>query len=472
MRKNPFGCFRVGLGVGLRVGISGVLLLAGCRGKQDFHPDASAGNWRPILLSSGAAIRLPPPPGANSELRKEEIAELRAFQEQSTPQIEKTARFWDRGAVVRWNEITRDLVAKHRTDHPTASRVYALVSVAQYDALIAAWNNKYFHDSPGPKPESRGWTSPASAGTVPGYPCEHAVIAAASAEVLEYLYPDEAGFLESKLREHEESRLWAGAAFRSDIRTGDSLGRQVAGVVIEYARKDGSDARWEGSVPIDKGLWRSASGHAPLLPMWGRVKPWLMASDSQFRSKEPPAFGSPEFRAALGEVKNISESLTPEQARIAALWADGPGSYAPSGRWNKIAADLAQKNGLNEIRSARVFALLNMGMMDAGIACWDTKYHYWLIRPPQADSSINTPVGLPNFPSYPSAHATFSGAGAVVLGYLFPADKEALLAKAEEASLSRIYGGIHYRFDGDAGLAQGRAVANLAIARGQSDGSP
>jgi hypothetical protein len=454
-----------------RAGIWAVLLLAGCRGGIVSHKDAAAGNWRPILLSSGAAIRLPSPPGARSELRKAETEELHVFKARRTPQIEKAVRFWDGDAVVRWNEITRDLVAKHRTDHPTASRVYALVSVAQYDALIAAWNNKYFHLSPAPKPEFHGWTA-ASAGTVPGYPCEHAVVAGASAKVLEYLYPDEAEFLGSKLREHEESRLWAGASFRSDVVAGDSLGREVAGIVIEYARKDGSDARWQGALPGGKGLWRNASGQVPLAPHWGSVKPWLMASDSQFRAKEPPAFESPEFRSALAEVKHYSESLTPEQARIAALWADGPGSYAPSGRWNKIAADLAQKSGLGEVRSARVFALLNIGMMDAGIACWDTKYHYWLIRPPQADSSINTPVGLPNFPSYPSAHATFSGAGAEVLGYLFPSDKEALLAKAKEASMSRIYGGIHYRFDGDAGLEQGRAVADLAISRGQSDGSP
>ena len=87
-----------------RVGIWAVLLLAGCRGKNVSHEDATAGNWRPILLSSGAAIRLPPPPGAKSELRKAEIEELHAFKERRTPQIEKVVRFWDGGAVVRWNE--------------------------------------------------------------------------------------------------------------------------------------------------------------------------------------------------------------------------------------------------------------------------------------------------------------------------------------------------------------------------------
>jgi membrane-associated phospholipid phosphatase len=113
-----------------------------------------------------------------------------------------------------------------------------------------------------------------------------------------------------------------------------------------------------------------------------------------------------------------------------------------------------------------------MAIMDAGIACWDTKYHYMVSRPSQVDPAITTPVGLPNFPAYPSAHASFSGAGAGVLGYLFPAQKAWLGERAEEAALSRVYGGIHYRFDGEAGLAQGRAVAELARKRGETDGSP
>jgi membrane-associated phospholipid phosphatase len=147
------------------------------------------------------------------------------------------------------------------------------------------------------------------------------------------------------------------------------------------------------------------------------------------------------------------------------------GSYTPAGRWNKIAADLIVKYALSELRAARVFALLNMSMMDAGIACWDCKYHYLLIRPPQADPSITTPIGLPNFPSYPSGHACFSGAGAEILGFLFPSEKQALAAKSEEAAMSRLYGGIHYRFDGDTGLRLGHAIARLAIDRARTDGA-
>jgi membrane-associated phospholipid phosphatase len=260
-------------------------------------------------------------------------------------------------------------------------------------------------------------------------------------------------------------------SFRTDIDAGDKLGRSLARAVIERARSDGSDAVWSGELRSGPGVWFSASNDAPLLPLWGSVTPWLTKSIASFLPPPPPSPGSPEFQAALREVKEYSDRRTPEQARIAALWADGPGSYAPAGRWNKIAADLILKHDLSEIRAARVFALLNMSMMDAGIACWDCKYHYLVMRPWQVDPAITTPVGQPNFPSYPSAHACFSGAGAEILGFLFPDERGALAAKSEEAARSRVYGGIHYTFDGEAGLRLGRAIAQLAIERARADGA-
>jgi membrane-associated phospholipid phosphatase len=116
------------------------------------------------------------------------------------------------------------------------------------------------------------------------------------------------------------------------------------------------------------------------------------------------------------------------------------------------------------------FALLNTAVMDAGISCWDAKYHYWLIRPPQADPAITTPVGLPNFPSYVSGHATFSGAASEVLSAIFPARRSRLRAMAEEAALSRLYAGIHYRFDNDVGLRMGRSIGALALRRWMESG--
>jgi membrane-associated phospholipid phosphatase len=101
--------------------------------------------------------------------------------------------------------------------------------------------------------------------------------------------------------------------------------------------------------------------------------------------------------------------------------------------------------------------------MDANIACHDAKYTYWLIRPSQADPAITTPIGLPNHPSYPSNHACVSAATAYVLGALFPDQAARLSAMAAEAAESRLYAGIHYRFDAEAGLRIARQVADLAL---------
>ena len=151
-------------------------------------------------------------------------------------------RHWDTGASTRWNEIARDLVAKHRTSAPMASRVYALVSVAQYDALVATWSDKYFFHRGSPSSDISELTVTVPAESELNYPSEHAAIAGASSAVLEYVYPEEAAFVRAQAVEAEESRLWAGATYRSNVVAGDTLGRKVAALATQRADKDGSAA--------------------------------------------------------------------------------------------------------------------------------------------------------------------------------------------------------------------------------------
>jgi membrane-associated phospholipid phosphatase len=457
-----------------------VLMLAGafawtaltdCKRAETERGEPSGGSWRPILLSSPDTIKVPPPPAEASDQEKAETDELLKLQKERTEQSAETARFWNAGACVRWNEIARDFVAKHRASHPMASRAYALLSVAQYDALVATWHGKYQYGRRTPHDRSAAITPLFAAPRDPVYPSEHAAVAAASAAVLAYLFPEEAQFLRGKLAEHESSRLVAGVDFPSDIVSGDAVGVRVGALVVEHAVKDGSDAPEPRDLPVDEERWTPPSNTEPMDSHWAKVRPWLLSAADQFRAPAPPASSSNEFRDALAEVRRFSDTRTQEQARLAALWADGLGSYAPSGRWNKIAADLIVAHGLNEIRAARSLALVNMALMDAGISAWETKYHYLTRRPSQVDPNITTPVGEPNTPSYTCSHAAFSAAGASVLGYLFPDKKDALDARAEEAAMSRVYGGVQFRFEGEAGLSEGRAVAKLAIARGSMDGS-
>lgn len=409
-----------------------------------------------------------PPPSPGSQQEAQEIEELWDLQQKRTPKMMDAARTWDKGGVVRWNEIARDLVAKHRTDPPMASRTYALLSVAQYEALVEAWNNKYYHDRPSPN-QIDGRIYPLVSSKEPSYPSEHAAIASASAEVLKYIYPDEAAFLDELAREHQDSRLWSGANFRSDIAAGDVLGRDVARKVIDYARADGSDEAWNGTLPSGPGYW---NGTNPVRPNWGRVNPWLASDVAQLRPPPPPSIDSQEFKEALREVRDVSDKRSSRQQAIAEFWADGAGTYTPPGHWNEIACEMIKSHGQSEVGSARTLALMNMAMMDAGICCWDAKYYYCLLRPWEADPEIKPSIGKPNFPSYTSGHSAFSAAATEVLSYVFPDEEEKIRAKAEEAGMSRLYGGIHYRFDIEAGQEGGKEMGQMAVERGMADGSP
>ena len=363
-------------------------------------------------------------------------------------------------------------MAQHRIDLLAASRVYALLGVAQHDACVAVFHNKYRYHRPAPHLLTPGLRAadPAS-GDEPAYPCLHTAIAAASATVLGRLFPLLERPLEVNAAKHGESRITLGASARSDVDAGKSLGRKVGAAVVQHRQDDGAAEASPADMESGAGGWTPPPTRLPLGARWGRVRPWVMPRAADFRAPPPPSVGSPTFRTALAEVRRFSDAGDEEQARIAALWADGPGSYTPAGRWNKIAADLVARGSLDEARAARCFALLHLALMDAGITCWDSKFHYGVLRPSQADPAIKTPVGLPNFPSYTSAHASFSGAGAGLLAEVFPGERAFLQSKAEEAAASRMYGGIHYRFDADSGLAQGRAVAALVWSRRGREGA-
>jgi membrane-associated phospholipid phosphatase len=113
--------------------------------------------------------------------------------------------------------------------------------------------------------------------------------------------------------------------------------------------------------------------------------------------------------------------------------------------------------------NAKIFATLNMAMADAAIACWDAKYTYWYLRPSQADAAITVPIGLPNHPSYPSGHSCISSAASEVLAHFIPNRANDLREATKQASISRLYAGIHWRFDAEAGLEIGQKIAALAI---------
>ena len=130
---------------------------------------------------------------------------------------------------------------------------------------------------------------------------------------------------------------------------------------------------------------------------------------------------------------------------------------------NEIASEMIVSHRNSEREAARVLALANMADFDVLNACFDAKFAYYLIRPSQADPLIKLPIGLPNHPSYPSGHSCVTSAFATVLASVFPDESDRLHGMVVEAGLSRMYGGLHYRFDCEVGQALGRQVAEYVM---------
>ena len=343
-------------------------------------------------------------------------------------------------ATVAWNQLTRDLVVKYSTNVPAATRMLALLSVAQYNAIVTAEKQK------------QKFLHPSDAGAVAG----------ASVAVLSYIYPQEAAALEDFVAQMKSAPGLPGRK-REDFAAGEAIGRAVAAGFIARAQTDRFTAPFTGMVPVCDGCWVSAPP-GPSFATLGQVKPYFLTSNSQFRPAPPPAFGSAAFVAALAEVRQIADTRTPEQDSIAKFWALPGGTIGAQGYFNKVAAELVVKHSLNERKAAQAFALLNMAALDVLIASHEAKYHYWLLRPRHADPAIAMAIGLPNFPSFPSNHSALAASAAVVLSTVFPGERAPLEAMAQEGAISRLYGGIHYRFDTEAGLALGRKVAEWTLA--------
>jgi membrane-associated phospholipid phosphatase len=357
--------------------------------------------------------------------------------------------------MVRWNAIARSLVASHNTNGPLASRAYALVSMAQLGAVGAV----------------RGGTGDEQADVFESSnPSPRAAIARASSVVLGDLYPDAAttAFLAAQLVLDETPD--GGRGGDRDIMAGDSLGNAVGLTVMARATTDGAAA---ANCPATPPLPASEFWHddatppnpQPLLPCFGNVRTWLDIDVSQFRTDPapPPAFGSPAFLTGLAEVRQIADTRTSAQLAIIDEWLDGNNSQQPPGHWNTIASDLIIRHHLTDARAARLLATLNVAMMDTHVACWDRKYTYWEARPWMVDAAITTPRGQPHHPANPSGHACAGGAGSGVLAGFFPAERDSLFSLGDQEGFTTVLSGVHYRFDVDAGLAIGRAIAAKAL---------
>ena len=481
-------------------------------GLNPVKTDLNAGTWKTILLTTPDEFSVAAPAATNTPGYIAELNEIKGWQSGLSEKQKEIIRYWSAGAVLRWNEILRELVSKHNlppyqnadgtypapnannpfaypvfpfANPPYAARAYAYVSTAQYDALVAAHHYKKLYNRSAPYKIDSVVKALVTKSDLPSYPSEDGVVVGVTVELLKLLFPADLAYIQQKADEHKLYRIMAGANVRSEIEAGEALGRAVAQKFTARARTDragtagGNPALWAqleqqtaatGEIP-----WISFESpkRPPMLPLFGKVRTFLFDSATlvSIRPPAPPSTKSPEFKKELEEVAYYSKNPTRERMRIVHYWADGVNTPTPPGHWNAIAAEEFVNLQWSEVRWARNLALLNMSMMDGAIACWDAKFFYFNPRPSQVDNTIKTLTGLPNFPSYTSGHSTFSGAAATLLGYLIPSKSKQFTDMATEASLSRIYGAIHYRSDCEQGLKCGERVASFAVARAKADGA-
>jgi hypothetical protein len=376
--------------------------------------------------------------------------------------------------VLWWNEVALDAIRAGQTAPPLAARNLAIMHAALYDALnsIEGTYSPYYYYERVPD------ASPVAAASV------------AAGRTLAALFPGQGRVFDVEL-DRALQNVPPGAARTLGI----WLGEQAADKMLKWRERDGATSQAAYRPPSGRGFWSpTPPDYLPaLLPRWGASRCFCLRSGDQFRPAAPPSMDSASYARDFKEVKELgalsSSVRTPEQTEIALFWADVAGTVTPPGHWNQIAQAVAGSRRTTTMENARLFALLNLALADAAIACWDSKFSYSYWRPIQGiraarqegsalgDDPGWTPLIItPPFPSYTSGHSTFSGAGAAVLARFFGTDRipftvgsaggvrglprsfSSFSAAAQEAGRSRIYGGIHWEFDNVAGLALGRSV--------------
>jgi len=381
--------------------------------------------------------------------------------------------------VIDWNRellsIVRTKGAQPATVHPTRS--FAILHAAIYDAVVSITGGApaylfRLHAPEGARPD--------------------AAAAEAGHDSLAALYPTLTPALDKLLA----SEL-AGIPPSQAKLDGIGVGHATALRLLSIRANDGSGATpplfTPGNQPGDYQLTPPLFAQ-PVFTHWAKVAPFVLHDADQFRPAAPPSLRSVAYANAVNEVKSLgrdtSTTRTPDQTVTARFWAAPIWNY-----WNEIAQNAALAHGTDLLRTASLFANLNLSFADSAIAFYDAKYTYQLWRPitaiREADTTGNPlTVGDPNWnplattaldPSYPGAHSTISAAGAAVLSSFFgnhatiTVTSEVLPgvvrtfdsygAVAVEAGLSRIFAGQHTRLDHNAGLLLGHDVAELVLDR-------
>lgn len=373
--------------------------------------------------------------------------------------------------VLFWNETALEIIRLERAFPPPASRLLAILhrSIDQGLSLLES-------------------EDPAIVSLV---------IAGAAHEVLSTLHPQQRPGLDERLAN------WVGGDACGSVGSSLDMGRVAARELLALRAHDGATSETIHVHSMEIGSWRPTRPNfrPALLPHWGNVTPFALESTRDFWPPPPPDLVSEKYAVDLLEVVAVGEyfsnSRTEEESEIALFWAEQSGSATPPGAWNRIATVVSRQAGLGARETSHLFMILNVAIADATIACWEAKYSYDYWRPITAvalasadGNSLTSPVPgwtplivTPPFPDYPSGHSMISGAAAEILFRRFGREMEFELpsdnlplqfgipdtirrfggfrSAADEASKSRIYGGIHYRFACEEGLKAGARIGEV-----------
>ena len=393
--------------------------------------------------------------------------------------------------INRWYRLTLELI-RHTPTYtpPVASRSLAYLGVTAFEATASGSNDLQtlagqLNDlTPLPQRETGATYS------------EPIVLQAALGAVVQNLF-NNTGPTGQHVMAALDKRLSAEVSQDIDpaqVTKSQAYGQAIAKHILDWSQSDGGAVVENLGFPMEYALtkgpahWTPTNAvrlqQNPLLPNWGKNRPFAMKTGTSCDIPPPPEYSedkTSEFYKQALEVAEAKKNLTPEQKAIAKFWADDAMlTVTPPGHWVAIALQILAKENADAAKMSEVLARLSITEADAFIGCWSAKYKYDLLRPltyikrvldPKWESLLNTPP----FPEYPSGHSTQSGAAATVLTQIYgenfaftdetgmkdgnkPRSFKSFWAAADEAGISRLYGGIHFRAAIENGLQQGRCI--------------
>jgi hypothetical protein len=397
----------------------------------------------------------------------------------------------------RWYKLILELVRHTPTySPPVASRAFGYIGITAYE--VVAGTMPGLQSFGGRLRDLAAPPAADAAGPIDTGLALHAALAQAVRHLFGNTGPTGQRAMNA-MDEKGAARLAVGVA-EDVIARSVAHGQAVAAHITRWSQSDGGAVVESMGFPAEYTLgttpasWvptsRVALQQTPLLPLWGQNRPFAMPSAAACGLPPPPAYSEDPASAFFAEAQDVydtAKGLSEDQIRIARFWSDDAMlSPTPPGHWVQIALRQLDRQEGDLVQHVDVLARLGIAVADAFIACWDSKYAYDLLRPvtyirrfidPKFEPLLNTPP----FPEYPSGHSTQSAAAAAVLtaiwgpDYAFDDDTHAddglparsfasFQAAAEEAALSRLYGGIHFRAAIERGLEQGRCVGAFAAA--------